>query len=281
MVLPGGERQEPAKAEAPSSNMTSAPWDDRRIVQTAKEAKAVGGPDDDRRVLADAAALARFAATAPSLRQGVKAHAAGRVETQAGGKFDHVSDSKGEGLSADVSAPPQVVADATTDICDRTVISFSDWNTGDPTGQRAFARCRERQSRNPAPTFAATQDVADFCKRFRMQNYAPTNDPSEQRAFLICETQEGRKGDGSPNRQAQTGDQTSTINQPPSAAQAMSGLPPICFDRRFIAGDPSGQHAFYLCHHRQTARQETSAAKIAAAWEGTWTGYFDQRVFPQ
>jgi hypothetical protein len=281
-ALPGGEGQEPAKAEAPGSNMTSAPGDDRRIVQTAKEAKIAGGSHDDRRALADEAALARFAAMAPFLRQGVKARAAGRVETQVGGKSDHVSDGKGEGLSADVSlAPPHVVADATPDVCDRAPISFTDWNTGDPTGQRAFARCRERQPRNSAPTVAATQDAADFCKWFRLQNYAPTNDPSEQRAFLICQTQAGRKADVSPNGQTQTGDQQSTIDQPPSAAQARSGLPPICFDRRFIAGDPSGQHAFYLCHHRQTAGQEASAAKIAAAWEGTWTGYFDQRVFPQ
>jgi hypothetical protein len=64
-------------------------------------------------------------------------------------------------------------------------------------------------------------------------------DPSGQHAFFVC-----RRPRAKP---IETAEAPSTYFHPASAAEAASGLPNICFDRRWTAGDPSGQHAFFVC----------------------------------
>jgi BlaR1 peptidase M56 len=69
-------------------------------------------------------------------------------------------------------------------------------------------------------------------------------DPSGQRGFYLCPSP------GLPNAQAMRrapSEWTSTISLAPSAVQEASGAPMVCIDQRLVAGDPSGQHAFFVC----------------------------------
>jgi hypothetical protein len=68
-----------------------------------------------------------------------------------------------------------------------------------------------------------------------------THDPGEQHAFYICRDQRLKNIDVSfspewPSNPTQLG----------TAAYGASG-PSLCFDRRWTAGDPAGQRAFYVC----------------------------------
>jgi hypothetical protein len=166
---------------------------DRPVAHGVEETDPVVQSGGDRQLSAAKAARlapARFAVTAPALRQSGKEPTVRRGASQIDARLQHSLGGKSESPGADA----QLVA--------------------------------TQEAGGAAPDLCVSRMQGDY-------------DPSGQHAFFVC-----RKTRAKP---IETVELQSTYFHPASAAEAASGLPNICFDRQWTAGDPSGQHAFYVC----------------------------------